>query len=156
MIAITSELSARLGGGGGYSGGGGGGSSSSGGGGGGGGGDAEAIIWLIEMWGRFCIRYPFIGLPLTVFGIYGWWRIKDNEVESVMVAPARVQWNELRKHDENFSEVLFRDFGYSLFSKIHEARGSGKLSRYRNYLQDRALTRMENLSQGIQDVQGVV
>jgi len=156
LFWLTPELWARLGGGGGYSGGGGGGGGSSSSGGGGGGGDAEAIIWLIEMWARFCIRYPYIGLPLTGFGIYGWWRIKDNEVESVMVAPARVQWNELRKHDENFSEVLFRDFGYSLFAKIHEARGSGKLSRYRNYLQDRALTRMENLSQGIQDVQGVV
>ena len=103
LFWLTPELWARLGGGGGYSGGGGGSSSS---GGGGGGGDAEAIIWLIEMWARFCIRYPYIGLPLTGFGIYGWWRIKDNEVESVVVAPARVQWNELRKHDEIFRSVV--------------------------------------------------
>jgi len=158
LFWLTPELWARLGGGGGYSGG--------GGGSGGGGSIIDIVMLIIDIvmlivwWVEFCVNYPYIGLPLTGIGIcgwfYGWWRIKDNKVESVMVAPARVQWNELRKYDENFSEVLFRDFGYSLFAKIHEARGSGKLNRYRNYLQDRARTRMENLSQGIQDVQGVV
>ena len=106
---LAPELWARLGGGGGYSGGGGG-SSSSGSGGGGGGGE------LIGLWIEFCIHYPYIGLPIT--GIVGFYcyKSKSNEQSSIKVTPAPsppLDWDALREHDENFSEVLFRDFSYS-------------------------------------------
>jgi uncharacterized tellurite resistance protein B-like protein/predicted nucleic acid-binding Zn ribbon protein len=50
---------ARAGGGEGFGGGGGGGD------GGGGGGSGSGIGWLIYFWIRFCIEYPYIGLPVT-------------------------------------------------------------------------------------------
>jgi predicted lipid-binding transport protein (Tim44 family)/predicted nucleic acid-binding Zn ribbon protein/uncharacterized tellurite resistance protein B-like protein len=59
LLTTTSTALARAGGGEGYSDGGGGG----GGGGHGGGGD---IAWLIYFWVRFCIQYPYIGLPITL------------------------------------------------------------------------------------------
>ena len=59
---VTHAL-ARAGGGEGYSGGGGGGGGSGGGGGGG-------IGWLIYFWIRFCIEYPYIGLPVTLVVVF--------------------------------------------------------------------------------------
>ena len=149
---LAPELWARLGGGGGYSGGGGGGSSSGGGGGGGGG---ELIVY----WIRFCIHYPYIGLPITGFVGYQWYKSKSNEQRSIRVTPEPsppLDWDALRSHDENFSEVLFRDFSYSLFSKIHEARGSGELVRYSQYLDDGARCWLEGLHSSLTDVHGVV
>ncbi|MDP7011106.1 MAG: Tim44-like domain-containing protein [Verrucomicrobiota bacterium] len=152
MVAawLAPELWARLGGGGGYSGGGG--SSSSGGGGGGGG-------ELIGLWIEFCFHYPHIGLPITGIAICIFYVVKNNEISSIVVTPSPrtpANWDALRAHDENFSEVLFRDFGYSLFSKIHEARGSGQLGRYSQYLNDSARTNLAMLHSALTDVQGVV
>ena len=155
LFWLAPELWARLGGGGGYSGGGG----SSGGGSSGGGGDGEAIAWLIEMWIRFCMRYPYIGIPLTGLLGFWFWRSKSSEVNSTTVSapPAKqVNWDRLRVHDENFSEVLFRDFAYSLFAKIHEARGSGNLARFCQYLDDDVIEKLRRFRADISDVQGVV
>ena len=46
--------------------------------------------------------------------------------------------------------------GYSLFAKIHEARGSGQLDRYSQYLNDNARINMAMLHSALTDVQGVV
>ena len=161
---LALELEARVGGGGGYSGGGGGGGSSSGGGGGGGssgGGDGEAIFWLIYYWILLCWHYPYIGLPAT--GLIIWWvrSNSDNVLERVVVA-SRIrsfepEWKQLRALDENFSVVLFRDFAYSLFAKLHEARGSGLLSGYKQFLNDEAVSKMDSMSaNNLKDVQGVI
>jgi len=150
---LAPELWARLGGGGGYSGGGGGGGYSGGDGGGGGGGE------LFVYWIKFCIHYPYIGLPITGFVGYQWYKFKSNEQRSIRVTPEPsppLDWDALRAHDENFSEVLFRDFSYSLFSKIHEARGSGELARYSQYLDDGARGWLEGLRSSLTDVHGVV
>jgi len=157
LFWLAPELWARLGGGGGYSGGGG--SSGGGGGSSGGGGDGEAIAWLIEMWIRFCMRYPYIGIPLTGLLGFWFWRSKSSEVNSTTVSapPAKqVNWDRLRVHDENFSEVLFRDFAYSLFAKIHEARGSGNLARFCQYLDDDVIEKLRRFCSDVKDVQGVV
>jgi hypothetical protein len=60
-LLASQVLLARAGGGESYSGGG---SSSSGG--GGGGGDGGLIWLLIRLWFEFVIRYPLIGVPLTI------------------------------------------------------------------------------------------
>ncbi|MCH2379000.1 MAG: Tim44-like domain-containing protein, partial [Pedosphaera sp.] len=148
---LAPELWARLGGGGGYSGGGGGGGGSSG----NGGGDGDLIIFLIWL----CVKHPYIGLPIVglsiIIGIFG----KSQEQEPAVIArqPAPpLDWDALRQHDKNFSVVLFRDFGYSLFAKIHEARGSGQLDRYSQYLNDNARRNLAMLHSALTDVQGVV
>jgi DnaJ-domain-containing protein 1 len=67
ILCSAAILFARAGGGGGFSGGGGGGGGFGGGGGGfGGGGGGGDIGWIIYFWVRFCIEYPYIGLPVTV------------------------------------------------------------------------------------------
>jgi uncharacterized tellurite resistance protein B-like protein/predicted nucleic acid-binding Zn ribbon protein len=65
-LAIFSEALhawARAGGGEGFGGGGGGGGGGWGGGGGG-------LFWLIYMWIRFCVEYPYIGLPVTLIVVF--------------------------------------------------------------------------------------
>lgn len=48
--------------------------------------------------------------------------------------PARPDMSQLRQHDANFSEIVFTDFCYSLFARLHEARGRGDLDRYAPYV----------------------
>lgn len=154
MFSLTCGLWARLGGGGGYSGGGGGGGYSGGGssysGGGssysGGGGDMspiEAACMLV---------FIVVFIAANLLG-------KFNEQESTVISRPPIlppDWDALRRHDANFSEVLFRDFAYSLFAKIHEARGSGQLGRYSQYLHRDARTSLSMLHSTLTDVQGVV
>ena len=40
----------------------------------------------------------------------------------------------LRAFDPNFSRIVFDDFCYSLYTRVHEARGRGELLRYAPYL----------------------
>ena len=67
--------------------------------------------------------------------------------------------HELQEFDPNFSEILFVDFAYSLYSQVHEARGRGNLSVYQPYVHARALSSMEQLGRGtgkLTDVSGVI
>ena len=112
LFWITPELWARLGGGGGYSGGGGGGGGYSGGGGGGGGDGAEIIF----IWIEFSFRYPLCGIPGNLLLFYIMYKMYLDQQESTVIARQPVappNWDTLRQLDANFSEVLFRDFGYS-------------------------------------------
>ena len=154
LLWLAPELLARVGGGGGYSGGGGGGGSSGGGGGGG------EIIWLIL---QLCIHYPYIGLPVMGVVFWVWILSRRNVVEPSVVAPRpknlEAKWNGLRKLDPNFSVVLFRDFAYSIFAKLHEARGEGRLKNYGQFLSDGARGKLQALAGGngrLSDVQGVI
>jgi uncharacterized tellurite resistance protein B-like protein/endogenous inhibitor of DNA gyrase (YacG/DUF329 family) len=67
LFTAAAHALARAGGGEGYSGGGDGGGGGYGGGGGGGGG---GLGWLIYAWVRFCIEYPYIGLPITLVVVF--------------------------------------------------------------------------------------
>ncbi|HVR37918.1 MAG TPA: TIM44-like domain-containing protein, partial [Thermoanaerobaculia bacterium] len=42
--------------------------------------------------------------------------------------------SQLQRFDPNFSEIVFTDFCYSLFARVHEARGSGRLDDYAPYV----------------------
>jgi predicted nucleic acid-binding Zn ribbon protein/uncharacterized tellurite resistance protein B-like protein len=61
-LSAASVVLGRAGGGEGFGGGGG---DGGGGGGGGGSGGGSGIFWLIYFWIRFCIEYPYVGLPVT-------------------------------------------------------------------------------------------
>ncbi|MEE2812958.1 MAG: Tim44-like domain-containing protein [Verrucomicrobiota bacterium] len=155
LFWITPELWARLGGGGGYSGGGGSGSS------GGGGDGGEVIMWLIIHWFRFCWYYPYIGVPITIWAGWKFHKAKEDwqEPSRVVARQSPVKWDRLREKDSNFSIVLFRDFAYSIFARLHEARGAGKLGNYRQYIHDGPLRSLEKLtpeSVNLKDVHGVV
>jgi len=157
VFGLTCGLWARLGGGGGYSGGGGGGGYSGGGGGGGysggGGGGGGGSVDFNDPAEVFC----FIVFLCCVFAYVIYSKNQEQEYTAIVRRPVLPpDWDGLRRHDANFSEVLFRDFGYSLFAKIHEARGSGQLDRYSQYLNDSARKNLAMLHSALTDVQGVV
>jgi len=127
LVALDAD--ARPGGGQGYSGGGG---SSSGG--GSGGGDGAGII--IELLIRLIIYYPQVGIPLALIVVaifvvrarHGsalrserWSSSGEPSIEAP--APRQsVDINALRARDPEFSLVLFEDFLYALYARVHTAR----------------------------------
>lgn len=118
---------ARPGGGEGYSGG--------GDGGGGGDGAGELVFFLLRLWIQFVIRYPVIGIPMTIAGILVFlaWKRKRGAAGSQNwdlvpqhVAPPQrppsVDLDAIRQVDPEFSVVLFEDFTYALYARAHQAR----------------------------------
>lgn len=129
-ILAATDAEARPGGGQGYSGGGGGSSS----GGGSSGGDGVGII--IELLIRLIIYYPQAGIPLAIIVIVLiWLRMRhgaalraehfsssgDRDFEPP--TPRRsADLGPLRQRDPEFSLVLFEDFLYALYARVHAAR----------------------------------
>ena len=137
IVLCAGEAFARVGGGQSYGGGSGGGS--------GGGGGAGALVYLLIrflLW--LTIEHPVIGIPvdILVIGLVIYWFAKPSpksvNVSSVSIkapdAPTTVgqqqqtvqrAFNQLRRFDPNFSEIIFVDFCYALYGRAHEARGRG-------------------------------
>src|SRR5437016_5579250 len=133
---FAADVFARVGGGGSYGG---------GGGHGGGGGGAGALIYLLIrflLW--LTIEHPVIGIPvdIIVIGLVIYWFTRPSKktiaatsssilgVSGAAAAPARQpgfqrEFNQLRRFDPNFSEIIFTDFCYALYGRAHEARGQG-------------------------------
>jgi hypothetical protein len=68
-------------------------------------------------------------------------------------------FNQLRRFDPNFSEIIFTDFCYALYGRAHEARGKGKaaLDELSPYLGDAARASLLQLnSPQVKAVQGVI
>ncbi len=66
---------------------------------------------------------------------------------------------DLIHHDPNFSEVLFMDFAYTLYARVQEARGSGRLAKFSPYFGGRIQQKLERLGRGtgrLTDITGVV
>lgn len=164
-LLVAVAVDARVGGGSSYSGGGS--SSSSGGGGGDGGGDfAGEIIWLVI---RFLfwltIEHPAIGIPVDIIVIIivlRWLNRPANKQPVTVFANAvvtpeqqrRPNFEALRRFDPNFSEIVFRDFLYSLYARAHHARGAGQLEQYALYLSSGA--RAELQRRGKAPVEGII
>ncbi len=138
LVALAGLAIARPGGGNSFSGGGGhsssggGGSHSSGGGGGGGGGGAifELIFQLI----RLLFYFPQIGVPilLIVIAWFAWSAWKQHQNKDWDSGPPvqlkrAVSANEIKRLDPEFSQVLFEDFAFRLFSTAQRARSSPEL-----------------------------
>lgn len=62
----------------------------------------------------------------------------------------------LRRYDANFSEIVFADFCYSLFARVHEARGRGRLDDYAPYVSAAVRQRMTRDSAGTTSVDEIV
>lgn len=141
VMALTAlEAAARPGGGHGYSGGGGGGGSRGGGGysGGshssGGGGDVGVLIyWLL----RLLFEFPIVGVPLLLLLLYFWFfrmrhvagvqkdRWSSDDTFALAPRPTRRPGLEkIRARDPEFSAVLFEDFVYALYARVHAARSN--------------------------------
>ena len=167
---LASEALARVGGGQGY--------------GGGGGGDGDgggAIIWLvfelIRLLIYLTIEYPIIGIPLDIMviaAVIWFFGFRKSKSPSTFISATRgltpgpsfqVQHNpakvfeQLRKFDPNFSEIVFTDFCYTLYGRAHHARGQGSngLDQLSPYLSERARKSLLQLkSAGQPEVRGII
>jgi predicted lipid-binding transport protein (Tim44 family) len=171
-IGLTApDVLARVGGGQSYGGG--------GGHGGGGGGGGALVYLLIRFLLWLTIEYPAIGIPvdIIIIGITIWWfvRPKNQSIStgslSVVAAPDAVataaqqqqgvqrSFNQLRRFDPNFSEIIFIDFCYALYGRAHEARGRGKksLDELSPYLSDAARDSLAKLNPAnLKSVEGII
>jgi hypothetical protein len=112
----------------------GGGESFSGGGGHGGGGHGGGggfILELIFQLIRLCVYYPTIGIPLIlaviayfVYSSYKQRQNKDWDSGPPVVLRRAISLEPIRAVDPEFSQVLFEDFAFRLFSTAHRARAS--------------------------------
>ena len=168
---LASEAFARVGGGQSYGGG--------GGSGGGGGGGAGALVYLLVrflLW--LTIEYPAIGIPvdIIVIALVIYWFVKPSKksvsiaASSIASAPDAVStavqqqnfqraFNQLRRFDPNFSEIIFTDFCYALYGRAHDARGRGAkaLDELSPYLSDGARASLLQLNPpNIKSVAGII
>ena len=173
-LMFSVEVLARVGGGQSYGGGG------SGGGGGGGGGLGALVYLIIRFLLWLTIEHPLIGIPVDIIVIVlviVWFaRSAKKSASSVSsssspviglgLGPGRATqptvqqaFNQLRRFDPNFSEIIFTDFCYALYGRAHEARGHGKvaLDELSPYLSDQARDSLMQLNAaGMKAVQGVI
>src|ERR1700686_1194917 len=167
---FTSDVLARVGGGGSY---GGGGSGS-----GGGGGGAGALVYLLVrllLW--LTLEHPVIGIPvdIIVIGAVVYWFARPpsqalhltssslvatpDPVAAVVQQGFQREFNQLRRFDPNFSEIIFTDFCYALYGRAHDARGRGpkELELLSPYLSEPARASLLQLNPpNLKSVEGII
>ncbi|MDX6444177.1 MAG: hypothetical protein QOH71_1251 [Blastocatellia bacterium] len=169
IVLVSLEAFARVGGGQGYGGG--------GGHGGGGGGGAGALVYLIVrllLW--LTIEHPVIGIPIDiiVIGAVVYWFARPSKSaisldSSSITAPDPVataqqqdfqrEFNQLRRFDPNFSEIIFTDFCYALYGRAHDARGRSpkELDLLSPYLSEQARASLLQLNPpNLKSVEGII
>jgi ribosomal protein L24E len=170
VLLLASEVLARVGGGGSYGGG--------GSGGGGGGGGAGALVYLLIrflLW--LTIEHPVIGIPIDIIVIIAviYWFARPTRTTGTIDAssiyrpdPAATavqqqgfqrEFNQLRRFDPNFSEIIFTDFCYALYGRAHDARGRGPkdLDLLSPYLSDQARASLQQLNPpNLKAVEGII
>src|SRR5215831_16096142 len=148
--------------------------------GGGDGGGAGALIYLLVrflLW--LTIEHPVIGIPvdIIVIALVIYWFVKPSNKNvsiastSIVAAPDAVvtsaqqqqhvqrAFNQLRRFDPNFSEIIFIDFCYALYGRAHEARGHGAkaLDELSPYLSDAARDSLLKLNPpNLKSVDGII
>src|SRR6266446_6248104 len=171
VTLFAADVFARVGGGGSYGGGGGGGH--------GGGGGAGAIVYLLVrflLW--LTIEHPVIGIPVDIIVIalvIFWFMRPSRKSVSVTSSPIMAAtagaggpaqqmdveraFNQLRRFDPKFSEIIFTDFCYALYGRAHDARGHGAtaLDLLSPYLSAAARTSLLQLNPpNLKAVQGII
>ena len=122
------------GGGGGFGGGGGGGGYSSYGGGGGGGGDVDLLATLIGIVATVVVMVIQAAASSARATNWDEWQPSDTSVAALPADPPN--WTAVYAADPNFSEVLFEDFAYELYTRAQEARGSDEdMARLAPYIE---------------------
>src|SRR5947209_7750126 len=145
---------------------------------GGGGGGGALIYLLIRFLLWLTIEHPVIGIPvdIIVIALLIYWFARPSRKtvtiasSFILGAPDAVaaaaqqqgwqrQFNQLRRFDPNFSEIIFTDFCYALYGRAHEARGQGPkaLDLLSPYLSEQARASLLQLNApNLKAVQGVI
>lgn len=72
-------------------------------------------------------------------------------------AAAHRPLDQLRRFDPNFSRIVFEDFCYALYARVHQAHGAGDLTRYVPYLSEPVRRGMaQHNPKGLTEVRGIV
>jgi hypothetical protein len=176
-FAPFSEALARVGGG----------SSYGGGSGGGGGGDGDGLFYLIYLIFRLLlwltIEYPAVGIPLDIIFIIvvAYYFLKSDKKKSQpefcsssstgitpttaggsAFSPNRQQgiasaFEQLRRFDPNFSEIIFTDFCYALYARAQHERATGHLDDLSPYLSAEARNSLiKRNPKGLREVRGII
>src|SRR6266568_3279216 len=147
--------------------------------GGGGGGAGALVYFLIRFLLWLTIDHPAIGIPvdIIVIGLVIYWfsrpakkTVTVASSSSIVSAPDAVAtavqqqgwqraFNQLRRFDPNFSEIIFIDFCYALYGRAHDARGRGAkaLDELSPYLSDAARASLLQLNPpNLKAVQGII
>ena len=173
IVVLATDVFARVGGGQSYGGGGG-----SGGGGGGGGGLGVLVYLIVRFLLWLTIEHPLIGIPvdIIVIALVIYWFAKPSKPKFTVASSSPVlglstgpglrpqpqiqsAFNQLRRFDPNFSEIIFTDFCYALYGRAHEARGKGKaaLDNLSPYLSDAGRASLLQLNApNLKAVQGII
>lgn len=156
VVACIGVADARPGGGDSYSGGGGQGD-------GGGGGDAAVIFELLYWLIRLAIHVPEVGLPLiaivlgyVAYSAYKRHQNKDWDSGPPVELERAITLAPLHRIDPDFSQFVFEDFVFRLFSTAHRARHSAEtlatVAPYVSPVARDALARREPVGEPVQSV----
>jgi predicted lipid-binding transport protein (Tim44 family) len=148
------------------------------GGGGGNGGGVGALIYLLIrflLW--LTIEHPVIGIPIDILiiALVIVWFMRPSKPAVAVASSAPVlgtpattgaqqpntqaAFNQLRRFDPNFSEIVFTDFCYALYGRAHDARGHGKgaLDLLSPYLSEQARAALLLINApNLKAVQGII
>lgn len=82
-------------------------------------------------------------------------RVRENALKAV-----QSRLNQIRRYDPNFSEILFMDFAYALYSRVHEARGQNDSGKYSPYLAKSVMGKLRHMSStgfgNLREIRGVI
>lgn len=129
-----------------------------------GGGDGGGVGLLIELAFRLLFYYPKIGIPLLIFGLYLYWKMKqpNSGMESFdhlaawspakqprshrvygLAEPKDPDFWDLQRDDPNFSRPLFLDFVNLLYTRARTSTAQ-ELSLIGAYLSDSMRASLQN------------
>lgn len=105
--------------------------------------------------------FVFFGI-FFVAGLMNPNKVKDLNLTISSATPARAELMgqemaaTLRQFDPNASEIVFTDFCYSLFARVHEARGRGRLDDYAPYVSAPVREGMQGQAADVSSVDQIV
>lgn len=117
------------------------------------------VLFVRAMRNRDTSPGAYSSTTTQTFGISDESASDDNSAPDEARMPSDLiaaRFNELRKYDPNFSEILFTDFVYALYARVQESRGRKDLANFSSYLSTDVIQKLEAMSSDLTAVSGVI